>query len=364
MNNIKSVGKVKEMKSTVEKINVRTVGKVAILIFPLFIGLSMASGQPIVPAIQTTLPDQTTLPVKNTTISAQPPLNKPVSQSVSQRAIVTSQTQIMSPPPINIISGYQSPMNTKEKQGVRLADEWKSNQALPTRGVDGSVLFLYGATLPSVVCAPLYACNLKLQSGETVTQIDVADNIRWKVTPSTYGNGSNTTTVLVIKPTDSGLQTDMTISTDRRMYVVKLLSRMTDWMPLVSFAYPEDVSAAWAAYYAKKKKQREETIIPSTGQNIAKLNFGFRMGGDDPLWKPTRIYTDGSKTYIQFPPAVRSDEAPALVVLGSGNKEQLVNYRMVGDAYVVDRVLQRAALISGVGGDQVRVTITRDGSVY
>jgi type IV secretion system protein TrbG len=38
----------------------------------------------------------------------------------------------------------------------------------------------------------------------------------------------------------------------------------------------------------------------------------------------------------------------------------MVNYRMLGNRYVVDRVLDRAELISGVGSGQTRVVITRE----
>jgi type IV secretion system protein VirB9 len=40
----------------------------------------------------------------------------------------------------------------------------------------------------------------------------------------------------------------------------------------------------------------------------------------------------------------------------------MVNYRMQGDRYVVDRVLDRAELVTGVGSGQTRVLITRDGT--
>jgi type IV secretion system protein TrbG len=73
-----------------------------------------------------------------------------------------------------------------------------------------------------------------------------------------------------------------------------------------------------------------------------------------------QVYSDGIKTYIQFPPAMRHDEAPALVAIGADDREQLVNYRLSSDRYVVDKVLRRAALIAGVGSDQVKVEILRD----
>ena len=58
---------------------------------------------------------------------------------------------------------------------------------------------------------------------------------------------------------------------------------------------------------------------------------------------------------------MKHDEAPALLALGAGDKEQIVNYRFVdgaGDRVVADKVLRRAILISGVGGDQQKVEIT------
>ncbi|MDT9096864.1 TrbG/VirB9 family P-type conjugative transfer protein, partial [Escherichia coli] len=76
--------------------------------------------------------------------------------------------------------------------------------------------------------------------------------------------------------------------------------------------------------------------------------FGFRISGDRPRWSPTRVYSDGLKTYIQFPSSQFADEAPALVELDGGSGTQMVNYRVVGDRYVVDHVIERAALISGV----------------
>ncbi|HLN22639.1 MAG TPA: P-type conjugative transfer protein TrbG, partial [Patescibacteria group bacterium] len=68
--------------------------------------------------------------------------------------------------------------------------------------------------------------------------------------------------------------------------------------------------------------------------------------------------------YIQFPAAMASADAPALVALGNDGglftspSEQLVNYRLSGSTFVVDKVLTKAALISGVGSAQQRVVLT------
>ena len=74
------------------------------------------------------------------------------------------------------------------------------------------------------------------------------------------------------------------------------------------------------------------------------------------------MYADGAKTYIQFPANVKNDQTPALVILNSSNQAQMVNYRMFDNRYVVDQVIDKAALIRGVGRHQERVEIAREGS--
>jgi type IV secretion system protein VirB9 len=53
---------------------------------------------------------------------------------------------------------------------------------------------------------------------------------------------------------------------------------------------------------------------------------------------------------------MKSSEAPALLV-NAGSGTQMVNYRVKGNYYVVDRLFSDAILVSGVGRDRDRVTI-------
>lgn len=273
-------------------------------------------------------------------------------------ALVASSTNNM---PNNYLNGINSNLKPKEAKGAALAYEWMNKNDMPGRGDAGAVIFQFGASMPTLVCAPMYVCTIRLQPGETMSQMDLADNVRWKVTASASGSGENTTSYILIKPTDSGLSTNLTITTDRRLYVIKLVSRIDDWMPLVAFNYPEDQQRAFEQYQAQVKARRDATIM-SDGGNVSALDFGFKMRGDNPSWKPLRIYTDGAKTYIQFTKQVSSSnqELPTLLSVGTDNKEQLINYRLVVDRFVVDSIIDRAMLISGVGRKQVKVDIIRD----
>jgi type IV secretion system protein VirB9 len=286
------------------------------------------------------------------TAGQQPPASGPVLPSM--------------PPPINLVSP-SAPLDEKEQQAVAIAGRWANRRAMPHPGKDGVIRFLYGATLPTVVCAPLHVCDLALQPGEIVNNVNVGDKVRWNVSPAMSGSTAGEITHMIIKPTDAGLVSSMTIETNQRTYAVKLVSTEAQWMPLIGFNYPDDMERQWSAYQQRAAWATASSTLPS-GQNIANLDFGFRLSGDDPAWRPLRVYTDGAKTYIQFPRAMAFGAAPALVGLDNGRHwfsrrpRQMVNYRVMGDRYIVDNVLDRAELVSGVGDDQTRVLITRDGA--
>lgn len=270
---------------------------------------------------------------------------------------------ITPPPPVNLLSGTDSELTRRETANVATARRFiDGNSALAdvaAPGADGAVVFRFGATMPTIVCAPLYVCNLSLQPGEVVNNVQVGDPVRWKVTPALSGSGAAQVTHVTVKPLDIGLSTNLIVATNRRAYLIKLVSRKDDWMPSVAFSYPEDEAAQWAALEQHREAERVANVMPDTGQHLAELDFGYRLRGDEPVWRPLRVYSDGSKTYIQFPRAMQSDELPALVSIGADKREQMVNYRLTGDRFVVDKVLDRAVLVSGVGRHQVKVRIER-----
>ena len=142
------------------------------------------------------------------------------------------------PPALPLYGGPQPPLAPKERKAVSFGKEWAANTAGPARGNEGATVFVFGSTLPTIVCAPLYVCDLALQEGETVNDLNVGDSVRWKITPATQGTGDTLITHVIIKPTDVGLITNLVITTNRRTYIVKLLSRAQDWMPRVAFDYP------------------------------------------------------------------------------------------------------------------------------
>ena len=257
--------------------------------------------------------------------------------------------------PINHTYGFANGLSSKEAKGARISDEWRESRGLVTKGPDGKVIFLYGEVQPSVVCSPLQVCDIELQSGEAVRDVLVGDTVRWKVEPATSGDADGQKIHLIVKPSEPGLVTSMVVTTSRRTYHIQLKSHRTEYMARVGFEYVEDVSAKLADVNARL----EASIIPGAGVPAEQLNFSYSISGKA-RWLPTRVYSDGQKTYIQFPRQISGQDAPVLFVV-SGGQNRVVNYRMRDDMMVVDYNVDRAILVSGVGSRQEKVAIRRAG---
>ena len=74
-----------------------------------------------------------------------------------------------------------------------------------------------------------------------------------------------------------------------------------------------------------------------------------------------RAFDDGRQTFIEFPPTIATGVAPPLFVVDAKGEASLVNYRVNGRFYIVDRLFDLAELRFGLKHQDV-VRITR-GSV-
>ncbi|RWP02646.1 P-type conjugative transfer protein TrbG [Mesorhizobium sp.] len=246
-------------------------------------------------------------------------------------------------------------VTANEAKGIGISGQWRGSRGLVTKGSDGKVVFLYGEIQPSVVCSPLQVCDIELEGGEAVRDVLVGDTVRWKVEPATSGAAGGQAIHLIVKPSEPGIVTSMVVTTSRRTYHIQLKSHQTQYMARVGFEYPEDVSTKLADINARI----EASTPPGAGVPAEQLQFGYSISGRAG-WRPSRVYSDGVKTYIQFPRSISGQDAPILFVV-SGGQNRIVNYRMKNDMMIVDYQIDKAVLVSGVGWKQEKVTIRRGG---
>ena len=99
-------------------------------------------------------------------------------------------------------------LSAQEDAGLAISHKWRgtSHRGIkPVAGQDGMVRFLFGAQQPSIVCAVLQVCDVELQPGERVNDIQLGDSGRWSVEPAVTGGGPSTVNQiqhLMIKPHD------------------------------------------------------------------------------------------------------------------------------------------------------------------
>ena len=278
--------------------------------------------------------------------------------------------------------GREKALTPQQKASLAIAGKWRDaaagGAAPPVAGADGAVVFAFGGTEPTVVCAVLQVCDVELQAGEQVNSINVGDSARWLITPAVSGPAASEVQHLVLKPMDVGLATSLIVTTDRRTYHLALVSRREDYMPRVAFTYPADTAAQWAnlrlhvAQQAAVEQARvaRETAVPGaraangSQQYLANLRFDYTISGEA-SWKPVRVFNDGVKTVIEMPSTLAQGDAPTLVVVRKGGNVSkdadttLVNYRVQDGRYIVDQVFDEAVLVVGGGSKQQRVTIVR-----
>jgi len=274
--------------------------------------------------------------------------------------------------PDKFFNAQNPALTPQEKAGLNIGNRWRAASATgikPVAGADGSVEFLFGSTQPSVVCAVLQVCDIELQPGEVISNFNAGDQVRWRIEPARSGSPAGEIEHIIVKPLDVGLRTSLIITTDRRTYYLQLVSHRSEYMPRVSFSYPDDAAKKWAEFQTKNREDRELRQETGVGlsMNLDKLSFDYQISGSA-SWRPIRVFNDGQKTILQMPDTLSQTEAPSLLVLrgedslwpwGAKPEQVIVNYRVQGNRYVVDSIPDKMIMLAGAGPHQTKVTITR-----
>ena len=202
----------------------------------------------------------------------------------------------------------------------------------------------------TAITSPGYVTTIALAPGEKLLTAAAGDTTRWIVQSVDSGNGTSAQTLLLVKPRKAGLQTNLVITTDQRIYALDLSSTdQATYHTMIAWNYPFGDAVIIRNQVAQQQMQMQATI--ASGLDLSKANFNYlilrQKHAKTPAWCPLRAFDDGRKTYIQFPPKVAVTEAPPLFVMGRNGDAQLVNYRVKGDWYIVDRLFDKAELRIG-----------------
>lgn len=234
-----------------------------------------------------------------------------------------------------------------------------ATDVMPVRDSGGRVIFPKGSN-PTLVCSPLYVCDIQLRPGERVQGTPhIGDSVRWKISPAISGTGEQAVTHLIVKPTESGLDTNLIVPTTHGTHHMRLVSSAAHYVSSVAFEDSEDQEKAWRSLHDANGAEVDGDM-PTVAVNRLNFNYRIKVVKGKPSFRPLRAMDDGYHTYIAMNDELSLGEAPALIGISPRGEEQMINYRLKGNLYVVDGTVQKLALISGVGRNQERIELTRN----
>lgn len=166
--------------------------------------------------------------------------------------------------------------------------------------------------------APSQQVTVRLASDEHIQTVALDDPGAWQASAV---RGDN---VVVVKSAIAGGATGMTVVTDVRTYSFDLAESSAaaeDLPDTLRFTYPAPVGAAGPDV------STEVLAEPMTGR--------YRLRGDRSLY-PAAISDDGTRTFIDWPPA---GPLPAVYSREEDGRETLLNGNMRGRFFVIDEIV-------------------------
>ena len=259
------------------------------------------------------------------TVPGSPPAQEPVPEPQPE-APLTPEPASMKPERVSAPPQSLAEVNRAARQGA-------TNAAYE----DATLVYTYApGALYELQTSPSYISTILLEPGETVLDIAAGDTTRWMVSQTLTGTGETSRTLIIVKPLAAKLKTNIVLATDRRAYLIEAVSVTGDtYTAQVAWSYP--------------KPPVPEAPPPPPPPPPPVLNYGYDITPPwrkAPVWTPVSVWDDGKKTWIAFSSNVAAADMPPLFVR-TGEGLELVNYRVEGQTYVVDRLFDRAELRLG-----------------
>lgn len=175
-----------------------------------------------------------------------------------------------------------------------------------------------------------FETSVIFKDDEKIQNVAVGDSAAWQVTPNKVAN------VLFLKPVQAAARTNMTVVTDKRIYMFDLVPSASPRATVYSlrFQYPADPVAVPAPPAVKPEAPTPQAQA---------MNFSWSMKGEKKLF-PSHICDDGKSIYLEWDNSV---PIPAILVKAADGTEGPVDYTVKAGTIVVGTETRSLVLRSG-----------------
>ena len=89
-------------------------------------------------------------------------------------------TPALAAEPTEYLNPVAIQLSAKERQALKLSTEWPSasSDTKPYMAGGGKLMYVHGASMPTVIAAPFQVSDVELEAGESVNEIVVGDSAR------------------------------------------------------------------------------------------------------------------------------------------------------------------------------------------
>mgnify|MGYP003635758218 CR=1 FL=1 len=281
-----------------------------------------------------------------------PQARSPTEQPYEAAPALASTDASVDSPRTGVASPGHTPAGATGRRAIAAANATARAPSREDAFVGGVQVFTWSpGRVFEVWTAPLRVTTLTLAPGETLVAKAAGDTVRWQIGEAVSGEGAGQRTHVLLKPLERGLETNLVLTTNRRVYLIDLKSGGVDAFNAAVAWDADSILAVGAPVDAGAATPVREPVVMPQGELDARYRIESR--GRRPRWTPTSVFNDGRRTFITFDADLQVDEAPVLFVIAPDGEAQMVNYRQVGGLYVVDRVFDRAELRLGDRRPQV-----------
>lgn len=200
-----------------------------------------------------------------------------------------------------------------------------------------------------------FITTIKLEADEDILYI-VGGNTEAFLIDQTRG-GKDGSSLVYIKPLFEDLDTNIVITTDKRVYFFYVKTSKTIFNSMVRFQYPyEREIVAYANEIALNKinnpapaeVKKNETLPNISMIGNEKIDLKYNIKSNNVI-APDLVYNNGLKTYVRLKKGIQ--EMPILEVIGADGKVETVNMRVdERDGYkffIIDKIVNKGQLKLG-----------------
>jgi type IV secretion system protein VirB9 len=204
-----------------------------------------------------------------------------------------------------------------------------------------------------VVCKVLSLTVIQLENGEVPIGVPyLSDTMRWELTGDVWRTVDGLSVqLIIIKPFEPGLTTNMILVTNQRIYQFVLTSTRDSYMPMIKFRYPLSQKRFITAETLRQEPEPGER--EQEGYYLSynyKIKSGWALTGwFKPDWQPIEAWDDGHKTYLRLPRGVLQREYPTVFE----KSNYIINYRVNENVMILDKLITGVTL--RLDGKRVRV---------